>query len=587
MMPKIARKFTFGLVLTVGSIFAGFAPPTALADDTPPGAASGAVRSEAWRLVAGPRPHTPAVVAGSPPTAVFEIRPAPPKIGSYPPGTSIVGTELRAPYGGFRAWFEVYIRNWDPNQDDDPTMMMAHVKTDYYSWQGENADPPNPGVNLMVPSGGPCVTGADCIHEFGEPGTCQSYGPTYYCAGTYQNYERNDWLCAGGRCEVAACDTSVAAMRCYALARWESTGGLGFFPDDGSEKYFASQVMDIPVESRGTYTVPFNVDETFIADSSAPPIDIPMLAEIPAHVVIPTDGGDPDPGCVPDSTGIPKNRAISLSFAPVPEPAPLTALRVTMVELQNPVPPNAPQYPAADFSEYESGPTCLDPGGCARWVGQPQAFWECNPGIGGTLRYARLQCTAYYDNWASYGLFHVVGAEVMSGSTYHVDIFSETCMGQEPVCTDVSGPIVRSTARHGDVTAPFNPPSTSAQPDGLDVAAMIDKYKCMCGTSTRAQMQVQPNQPELNTDLSALDITSVLDAFKGFAYPFHGPCPCPSTVTCDAAACTSAAQCSGGTCVKTCYGGSNGGDPCMGNANCIGGSCGTGYCRDGCGRCTP
>ena len=106
--------------------------------------------------------------------------------------------------------------------------------------------------------------------------------------------------------------------------------------------------------------------------------------------------------------------------------------------------------------------------------------------------------------------------------------------------------------------------------------------------------QLQPNLPELNADLSAMDIVAVVDAVKQFAYAFGGPCACPSAVTCGSTTCTSPTPCvtaygSGSLCVKTCDSGTNAGDPCINNTHCpgVGATCGNGFCRDRCGRCTP
>jgi hypothetical protein len=120
----------------------------------------------------------------------------------------------------------------------------------------------------------------------------------------------------------------------------------------------------------------------------------------------------------------------------------------------------------------------------------------------------------------------------------------------------------------------------------------------------------------MNTDINALDITNGVDAFRGFAYLFSGPCPCPSTVKCGATSCSSHSQCAafgpGSLCVKTCTGGANDGQPCNNDRHCnycVGGqdrglpcdpamlsacpggvcsadgACGAGFCRDRCGRC--
>ncbi|MFH1108637.1 MAG: hypothetical protein V1790_05500, partial [Planctomycetota bacterium] len=63
----------------------------------------------------------------------------------------------------------------------------------------------------------------------------------------------------------------------------------------------------------------------------------------------------------------------SLKFKVTGEAA-LNAIQVTMVDLQNPQPPNAICCPPKDFHTYESATCTGDPvpgGGCARWVGKP------------------------------------------------------------------------------------------------------------------------------------------------------------------------------------------------------------------------
>ena len=39
--------------------------------------------------------------------------------------------------------------------------------------------------------------------------------------------------------------------------------------------------------------------------------------------------------------------------------------------------------------------------------------------------------------------------------------------------------------------------------------------------------QFQPNLPELNADVNALNIVAVVDAFMELDYVFNGPCPIP------------------------------------------------------------
>jgi len=285
-----------------------------------------------------------------------------------------------------------------------------------------------------------------------------------------------------------------------------------------------------------------------------------------------------------------KNRSVSLQVPPsaIAGPGAVTALRVTLVDLQNPQPPNLGCCPPPDFSPYETGATCTDPGGCVRWVGKPGIFLESqeDPGMGSYVA-ARLQCTPLYRDWTADGELHIIGAEIVPSSTYHVQNFGESCRGNEAACGVASEFLAVTTGRWGDIAAAFNPPSTTTQPDAIDVTRLVDKFKSVSGAPSKAVSQIQPNLPEPNADISALDIVAAVDAVKQSAYPYSGPCPCPSIVICNMAACASPADCGGDDCVMTCVGGANSGDPCINNSHCPGGTCGTGFCRDRCGRCSP
>jgi hypothetical protein len=265
-----------------------------------------------------------------------------------------------------------------------------------------------------------------------------------------------------------------------------------------------------------------------------------------------------------------------------------SAIKVTMIDLQHPIPPNLPQFPPPDFSGYEVG-TCGDPGDCARWVGKPGTFLESQDlPLGVANRAARLQCTPFYWDWVTEttsGSIAVVGAEIVPSSEYSVQAYAASCLGAETGCTNVSLAVTMYTRRSGDVGPNFNPPSTSTQPDALDIAAVVNKLKSAPGALGKAITQLQPNLPELNADVNAMDIAAAVDGVKGVKYAFSGPCVCPSTVTCGGAC---GAPCPApNMCVKTCVGGANMGDPCINNTHCPLSTCGTGSCRDRCGRCTP
>jgi hypothetical protein len=310
------------------------------------------------------------------------------------------------------------------------------------------------------------------------------------------------------------------------------------------------------------------------------------------------DPTKPQAGPPPDKT-----RFLGLIIVPPPTgPGSPTALRVSMVDLQNPVPSNADCCPPPDFSAYEAGASCTDPGSCVRWVGKPGIFLENQDDVGaGSFKAARLQCTPYYRDWTLDGVFYVTGGEIVPSSKYDVQALAATCAGIEASCLDVSPSLRVTTARFGDIATRFNPPDPSTQPDAIDVTQLVNKFKNVVGAPPKVQMQLQPNLPELNGDINGLDVTVCVDAIKGKAYAYRGPCPCPSLVTCGPGA--GSLACAGGVgtcinsglpglgpgamCVKTCVGGSNDGEPCINDSHCPGSSCGSGFCRDACGRCSP
>jgi hypothetical protein len=319
-----------------------------------------------------------------------------------------------------------------------------------------------------------------------------------------------------------------------------------------------------------------------------------------------------------------KCRTRGLTFTMVP-PATASggvgtsAIKVTMIDLQNPAPPNVPAFPPPNFGAFEDA-TCTAPGeagGCDRWVGPPYTFLEgIDVPTSGTYRTARLQCTPYYHDWPSLGEFTVIGAEVNPSSRYNVKAYGSSCKGNEGSCSSTSSDVMMFTRRWGDTSPNFEDGvAPLTQPDAIDISVVVNKFKSLPGAPVKAIAQVQPNLPDANGDISALDISGVVDAVKNFAYPFTGPCVCPSTVPCNTTACANAGACTGlyganATCVRSCTAGprlgaictvnkhcgvctapsTNAGAPCDNNAQCPSGACttgtcGTGFCRDRCSRC--
>ncbi len=216
---------------------------------------------------------------------------------------------------------------------------------------------------------------------------------------------------------------------------------------------------------------------------------------------------------LPEALIIPKNRFITI----VPTNAgTITALRVTMMTLQDPVPPNPPGRTPQDFSAFQ---------GTYRWVGPPATFSEGSGSLP-PFKAARLQCTPYLIDWGAVGPLHIYGPEIMPSSLYHVQAGEQKCV-EDGDTTHFHAPLPVLTARWGDASEPFNPPAQTDQPDSFDIVSLLAKFKGLPNSLTKTQLMLQPSVVLPGSDINALDIVACVDAFKGFAYPFSGPTACP------------------------------------------------------------
>jgi len=271
------------LVLLAPVVFVGSAPaPTVSASGAPRptndagsrGKPAGALRPEAAQLVTGSPVHLQSAVAGTPPTAVMKVVPVAAKVGSYPGGTTIVGNELTAFTGGFRAWFEFKLSDWDPNGDNVPPLALWQFRIDADGYKGVNADPSNPDVDLTPPVIA-CANNAPCVTAFGEAwASCEGFFGT--CKPAYVDRAgtgRPDSWCAdtgSGPCDFADCGKlNFLCASIYPVGR----------PDVLPEYYAGTLVLDIPAGAEGKYTVNLFTDETFMADTAWPPNIIPSLSE--------------------------------------------------------------------------------------------------------------------------------------------------------------------------------------------------------------------------------------------------------------------------------------------------------------------
>ncbi len=121
---------------------------------------------------------------------------------------------------------------------------------------------------------------------------------------------------------------------------------------------------------------------------------------------------------------------------------------------------------------------------------------------------------------------HVTGADVTPGANLmvHIDCGS-------PGSPVISSGTVVTTRRWGDVIEPFNPPSTTTQPDFADISEMVNAFKeaPLALPPPRVDLVGESTDPELfcipGGVIDFRDISAVVDAFKGVPFPCSTPCP--------------------------------------------------------------
>lgn len=220
-------------------------------------------------------------------TAEMLLTPVNPPSGlpPYPPGTSIVGQEIRLPRGGLRVWVEWRIRNWDPDGNGTPRVRIYEAQLDWKGFRGEYAVPPG-NVDLHPAfercEGEDLAEQASCVARLGG-GHC--VGPDsqpmagcvfdYCCMPAYLDRTRPDVI-----------GSEFVEFELYALAapffNWRFAGiqkEAHSVIDQGLTYYARTLVIEVPQGAKGKYSIGFDYctdgspcyeGNTFLADDSLP-----------------------------------------------------------------------------------------------------------------------------------------------------------------------------------------------------------------------------------------------------------------------------------------------------------------------------
>lgn len=245
------------------------------------------VGTEVSRLVTGDPTQINQVVAAQTGTAVLEIIPGPARGAStpYPPGVTISGNTMSADVGGFRAFFDWQVGHWDPTGQNSGDLNVCAVNATcggvvqitldaVMGFPGLLANPTKPGADLAYAQQA-CANNAACVTAFGDSwvkcvgGICETSfvdkTGAHLPAGSSYCFDGGTGPCNNGTCNLGANNA------CFALPETHVA-------DDGSMRYFATTVIDIPTDAKGRYVVNLDANNSFIASATAPPVNMEVLA---------------------------------------------------------------------------------------------------------------------------------------------------------------------------------------------------------------------------------------------------------------------------------------------------------------------
>jgi hypothetical protein len=283
-------------VVAVGALALGvsaLAAPRPVDDSAVRGTNKG--KTEVTRLVTGDPAQIEAVVAGAPPSAILAITPVISPLGPYPATTTITGNTLSTEYsGGFLAFFNVQLSNWDPNCDGTPPLKVYQIKMDcigdgstkgFVNGKAGAAPLDNPHIPCSLDAAGNTL----CRAAFGEDWTkCElGYTGVNECKAGYNDKggtkrPADNW-CAPDGCDAGDVATGINCnfnyFSVYSATRTDDCTGPPRKIWYGGTLVLQIAGKDPGPPAKGKYCVNLLPDETFIADTAAPPNDIPTAQE--------------------------------------------------------------------------------------------------------------------------------------------------------------------------------------------------------------------------------------------------------------------------------------------------------------------
>lgn len=278
----------------------------------------GATRSQTSRLVTGPVEVYDSIVSGGTPvTMEFLLTPVRRHAGPLGPcyganndvdctglgysDADVSGQEIKVLSGGFTAYFDLVLRNWEAS---GLRLRTWQARIDAMGYMSGDGDPLSPALPA-------CASSAACEALHGAKGVKCLGG---VCEGVWINKKRTDGV-------------FFDQLDIDCVASWQiglspigplifGVGNPNPTPTDfcsqadaGIDYIGGTLVLDVPVGAKGKYTIPMIADETFAQDDTLipNPKEIPVALRTPGVIEILTgrccSNLGPDTGtCVNDLT---------------------------------------------------------------------------------------------------------------------------------------------------------------------------------------------------------------------------------------------------------------------------------------------
>ena len=178
--------------------------------------------------------------------------------------------------------------------------------------------------------------------------------------------------------------------------------------------------------------------------------------------------------------------------------------------------------------------------GQSLWVGTPQEVTENSGSLEPsdfpdtpTFFAAGLGCDPVVADWNLQGVIEVFHEMIVPEGTYLIEEIAGTCEPTDQ--TSFSEPIQVATSIWGDIvkdctTTPCGPPDGGVD-IVTDVTSVLDKFKNLANAPAKTRADVEPSLADLLINIS--DVTFVLNAFGGSAFPFAPVIQTPCTLGTD------------------------------------------------------